>query len=186
MLNPVNRIAPWVLCGTLLAATCTASADVGLDMDSKYLLGTLSLNSWSNSLLFGVGLGAGVPLTGIEVNEKVGFAIETGVNYFGGDTKHSGSVEYSTWSMGFFGLGKGRFELQEKVHVFAKLGTEFWFFRHSSRVSNFNSDYSSSGISMLIGFGGEYELSERSSVLLDITSHHSGTGTISVSYKLGF
>lgn len=88
--------------------------------------------------------------------------------------------------MGMFGLGKGSFELQDRVHVFGKLGTEFWFFRHSASAGSFTSDYSSSGISLLIAFGGEYELSDSSSLLLDFTSHHGGTGTVSVSYTLVF
>lgn len=76
MFNPIKRIAPCVLGGVLLVAAGTSSADIGLDMDSKYVLGSLSLNSWSNSVLFGVGLGVGASLTGTKPMIKLALRLK--------------------------------------------------------------------------------------------------------------
>lgn len=180
-----------------LLASCVLAAAVNVNaaefnLAEKYVVGNAMVTELGDGAdsTFGMGVGIGVPVSGVELIKGSELIVEAGVNYLGeNETSESFSGQTITASVSatnVYGLGKMRFAIQNQIFAYGKLGVNFISVEAEASGGGFTSSASDSEIKILFGAGAEYQLNNQLSLSAEYMAYASDITSLSANVAFKF
>ena len=173
-----------LLTAAIAAAAMNVSA-VELDLDEKYVIGNVHYTSYDVNDLdstIGFGVGVGAPLDDVELIGDTELFVEAGYIYFGESSKEISNgfvkIDTSLTASSIYGAAKLRFEVQDDIYVYGKLGLGYIMTEADASGGGFSSSASDSEMKLLYGAGAQYQYSDEISVGAEYVFHASDVTTL--------
>lgn len=167
-----------------LVASCQVSA-LEVAAEKAYVTGGLQLTSYDVSgfdSAVGFNVGAGVPVNGLQLPEKVSIDAEAGFANFG-ESDNNG-LTISGYSI--YGAAKANYQVQDKFSVFARAGLNYATIEAEANTFFGKVTAEDSEIKLLYGFGAEYQLNDKFAVTAGYTAFASDVSALSAGVNISF